>query len=349
MPSFSIFSLRGHQVNGRRWFGLLHPVAWGMLLGVWSAAVPGAIAQEAILDEQVEFQPAQDAYTFTAEAGQGIIIEMVSEEFDPFITLLNPAGDILEQNDDYNDTLQASIVLEIPETGDYTVLAGSYYGQFGGNYRISVKPATDFQLVYDRALELMQSQDYGQAAEAYEAATVLVPNDPNSYLGRADALLRHQALLLGESFGGPNDLPPEIRVDIVANYEKAAQFYRANGNGDFAALILEQAEFVRTGEDPGALPPGEAIPDELIPDQVTLDEATPGDVTPDGATPGGVTLDELIPGGATPDEVTLDEAIPDEGTPGGATPDEPIPDEAIPDGAIPDEAIPGGAILDGAN
>ena len=114
-----------------------------------------------------------------------------------------------------------------------------------------MKLATDFQQVYDRALELMQSEDYGEAAEAYEAATVLMPNDPNSYLGRADALLRQQALLLGEEFSGPDDLAPELRADIVENYEKAAQLYMATGERDFAALILEQAEFIRTGEEPG--------------------------------------------------------------------------------------------------
>ncbi|MEA5462496.1 PPC domain-containing protein [Leptothoe sp. PORK10 BA2] len=253
----SLRGLKGRQVNHQRrgLFGLSQGFArhgaWGMALALWAAVAPAATAQQAILDQQVEFQPTQDTYTFTAEAGQAVIIEMVSEEFDTFITLLNPAGEILDQNDDYNGTPQATIVLELPEAGEYTVLAGSFYGQMGGNYRVSVKPATDFQLVYDRALELMQSEDYGEAAEAYEAATALVPNDPNSYLGRADALLRHQALLLGESFGGPNDLPPEVREDIVENYEKAAQFYRANGNEDFAALILEQAEFIRTGEDPG--------------------------------------------------------------------------------------------------
>ncbi len=255
MPSFSMLSLIGCQVNNRplRWLGgsyLSQLITWGTALALLAAAATPAMA-DAILEEEVEFQPTQDTYTFAAEAGQAIIIEMVSEEFDTFITLLNPAGDILEQNDDYNGTPQATIVIELPETGEYTILAGSFYGQLGGNYRVSVKPATDFQQVYDRALELMQSEDYGEAAEAYEAATVLMPNDPNSYLGRADALLRQQALLLGEEFSGPDDLAPELRADIVENYEKAAQLYTANGEGDFAALILEQAEFIRTGEEPG--------------------------------------------------------------------------------------------------
>ncbi|MEM9266055.1 MAG: PPC domain-containing protein [Cyanobacteria bacterium P01_F01_bin.13] len=239
-------SLRGDQTGGLS--GLVQRMLWGAALAVWASATP-ATAQT-ILDEQVEFQPQQDTYTFTAEAGQAVIIEMISEEFDTFITLLNPAGEVLEQNDDYNGSPHATIVAELVEAGEYTLLAGSFYGQLGGNYRVSVKPATDHQLVYDRALELMQSEDYGEAAEAYKAATVLVPNDPNSYLGRADALLRQQALLLGESFSGPDDLPPEIREDIVENYEKAAQLFAAAGERDFSSLILEQAEFIRTGQTP---------------------------------------------------------------------------------------------------
>ncbi len=245
MPSFSIHSLRGDQTGGLR---LLRPVVWGGVLALWATATP-ANAQ-ALLDEQVEFQPQQDSYTFTADAGEAVIIEMVSEEFDTFITLLSPSGEILEQNDDYNGAPHATIVTELPTDGEYTLLAGSFYGQMGGNYRISVKPASDYQLVYDRALELMQSDDYGEAAEAYKAAIILMPNDPNSYLGRADALLRQQAILMGESFTGPDDLPTDIRDDIVENYETAAQLFGAAGQGDFASLILEQAEFIRTGQTP---------------------------------------------------------------------------------------------------
>lgn len=251
MPSFSIFSLMGCQTRyGFSRSTHLAQLIAALTLGaaLTTSALP-ATAQT-ILDEEVEFQPQQDTYTFTGDAGQTIIIEMVSEEFDTFITLLNPAGEILEQNDDYNGTSQATIVTELPESGEYTILAGSFYGQLGGNYRVSVNSATDYQLVYDRALELMQSEDYGEAAEAYSAAIVLEPNDPDAYLGRADALLRQQAFLLGEAFSGPDDLSADIRADIVENYEKAAQLYTANGAEDFASLIREQAEFVRSGQVP---------------------------------------------------------------------------------------------------
>lgn len=247
MSGFSIVSLMGWSTN-RRVSGLFSGLFYiGTALAL-AAAMPAAA--QSILEEQLEFQPRQNSHTFTAEAGQAVIIEMVSEEFDTFITLLTPAGDVLEQNDDYDGLPHATIVAELPESGEYTLLAGSFYGQIGGDYQVSVKPATDYQQVYDRALELMQSEDYGEAAEAYNAALVLVPDQPNAYLGRADALLRQQALLLGEDFEGPDDLPADIRADIVQNYETAAQLFTANGQGDFAELILEQAEFIRSGQEP---------------------------------------------------------------------------------------------------
>ena len=245
---FSLYmpSVRCGRVNN--WFrGMSRYLPWGMV-ALLTTAMPAAA--QTILDEEFEFKPQQDSYTFTGQAGQPVIIQMVSEEFDTFVTLLNPAGEILEQNDDYNRLSQATIVVQLPEDGEYTILAGSFYGQLGGNYRLSVNPATDFQLVYDRAIDLMLSEDYGEAAEAYSAAIILQPNDPNSYLGKADALLRQQAFLLGEAFGGPNDLPEDLREDIVENYQKAAQLFAVTGQREFSALILEQAEFVRTGEDP---------------------------------------------------------------------------------------------------
>ncbi|MEM1251234.1 MAG: PPC domain-containing protein [Cyanobacteria bacterium P01_H01_bin.21] len=245
MPS--LLSLMGCQRYAWLRRGCAQLVSVGAALALW-AATP--VLAQPLLEEEVEFQPRQDTHTFTADAGETVIIEMISEEFDTFVTLLNPAGEVLEQNDDYNGLPQATIVAELPESGEYTILAGSFYGQVGGNYRVSVKPATDYQQVYDRALELMQSEDYSEAAEAYIAAIVLEPEEPNAYLGKADALLRQQALLLGEAFSGPDDLPSELRTEIVESYERAAQLYAANGQGEFASLILEQAEFVRTGQTP---------------------------------------------------------------------------------------------------
>lgn len=237
MSNFSMFSLIGSRK-------LTTPlIAIALVLG---AILPAAA--QSLLEEQLEFEPQQNTHTFTGESGQAVIIEMVSEDFDTFITLLTPAGEILEQNDDYDGIPHATIVTELPETGEYTVLAGSFYGQVGGSYQLTVKSATDYQRVYDRALELMQSEDFSEAAEAFSAAIVLTPDQPNAYLGRADALLRQQALLLGDSLEGPNNLPADLRDDVVENYETAAQLLRASGQADAAAFIQEQADFIRSGE-----------------------------------------------------------------------------------------------------
>ncbi|NEP63437.1 MAG: hypothetical protein F6K31_42155, partial [Symploca sp. SIO2G7] len=205
MPGFSIFSLIGCRVGC--W--PLQRVEVAFIASVLGAALGAAmpVMAQSILEEQLEFQPQRNAHTFTGEAGQAVVIEMVSEEFDTFITLVTPAGEVLEQNDDYDGLPHATIVAKLPETGEYTLLAGSFYGQVGGDYRLTVKAATDFQQVYDRALELMQSEGFSEAAESFSAAIVLMPNLPNAYLGRADALLRQQALILGETLEGPDNLP----------------------------------------------------------------------------------------------------------------------------------------------
>ena len=240
MANVSRFSLIGPHPK-RVWTAPL--IAIALTLG---AVIP--TAAQPLLEEQLEFEPQQNPHTFNGEAGQAVIIEMVSEDFDTFITLLTPAGEILEQNDDYDGIPHATIVAELPETGEYTVLAGSFYGQIGGSYQLTVQTATDYQQVYDRALELMQSEDFSEAAEAFSAAVILSPDQPNAYLGRADALLRQQALLLGDSLEGPNNLPAELRDDVVENYETAAQLLRASGQADAAAFIQEQADFIRSGE-----------------------------------------------------------------------------------------------------
>ena len=228
---------------------MLKPTAFFSLGCCVASLLLGGTAQaQSILNEEVTFEPRQDTYTFTAEAGDTVIIRMSSEEFDTFLSLIDPAGQVLEQNDDYDGNPNATIVNSLPTDGEYTVLAGSFYGQLGGTYQLTIETATDYQQVYDRALELMQSEDYGQAAEAYNAASALRPDEAKVYLGQADALLRQAALNLGEDFAGPNSLPSAVRERVIQNYETAARLFNQQGDPAFATLILRQAEFIRSGE-----------------------------------------------------------------------------------------------------
>ncbi|MEO1403019.1 MAG: tetratricopeptide repeat protein [Cyanobacteria bacterium J06635_1] len=222
----------------------------GLSTLLFSAAgllVSAPVLAQNIVEQQGTLAPMRDEYAFSGDAGDSFTIELSSEEFDTVLFLVGPDGAELDMNDDYGGTLNSTIVTTLPADGEYKAVASSFSGQ-GGSYDLTIRPATEYELVYDRAIELMTSEDFGEAIEAYTAAIALDPNDPSAYLGRADAHWGRVYLAEGENFKGPESLTPEDKEAILADYDKAADLYEARGDADIATAIREQAQALRTGE-----------------------------------------------------------------------------------------------------
>jgi Trypsin-like peptidase domain/Bacterial pre-peptidase C-terminal domain len=80
-----------------------------------------------------------DAYTFEGKAGQQVAIEMSSGDIDPYLILLSPNGAEVAQDDDSGGDKNARIVVQLPESGTYTLIANSYAGGESGAYSVAVK------------------------------------------------------------------------------------------------------------------------------------------------------------------------------------------------------------------
>ena len=80
----------------------------------------------------------QDTYVFDGRAGQSVNVEMTSSDFDTYVALVTPGGDIIE-NDDFEGSTSRSVVeLNLTETGRYRVTARSYAHAEIGTYRLTV-------------------------------------------------------------------------------------------------------------------------------------------------------------------------------------------------------------------
>ncbi len=89
-------------------------------------------------DQTLDTGEYQDTYVFDGLAGQRVHVEMTSSDFDTFVGLLTPSGDLIE-NDDFEGSTSRSVVeLDLTETGRYRVVATSYAAAEAGRYRVTV-------------------------------------------------------------------------------------------------------------------------------------------------------------------------------------------------------------------
>ncbi|HWQ32963.1 MAG TPA: BACON domain-containing carbohydrate-binding protein [Blastocatellia bacterium] len=84
-----------------------------------------------------------DLWYFTASAGQQVAIQLNSSEFDAYVTLIGPDGDIVEEDDDGGGGTNARIpmtsgFLTLPKDGTYIIEASSSFTNELGKYTLSL-------------------------------------------------------------------------------------------------------------------------------------------------------------------------------------------------------------------
>jgi hypothetical protein len=80
-----------------------------------------------------------DDYTFDAQAGQSIVIDMRSDEFDTYLALVSPSGEMWENDDHQGDTSWSHIEATADVDGTYTIGATSYAPGETGEYDIQLQ------------------------------------------------------------------------------------------------------------------------------------------------------------------------------------------------------------------
>jgi S1-C subfamily serine protease len=105
----------------------------GFILNEQGRLGPGS----SILPEDGSFY---QEHTFYGTAGQRVTITMESNEFDTYLILLGPNGELIDQNDDAGpNTLNSRIVTTLPRTGTYRILANSFDNTGRGRYTLTVR------------------------------------------------------------------------------------------------------------------------------------------------------------------------------------------------------------------
>jgi hypothetical protein len=78
-------------------------------------------------------------YTVTLKKGQSYQIDHMSKDFDCYLYLYSPTGQLLAQDDDGGEGLNSRIVHRAEADGDYVIVATSLGGRSTGAYQFSVR------------------------------------------------------------------------------------------------------------------------------------------------------------------------------------------------------------------
>jgi len=80
-----------------------------------------------------------EEFLFDGNAGQQVTIALDSREFDPFVILVGPDGEVLDSNDDVSQSsYNAGLSVTLPVTGRYRVLANSFDASGSGRFSLRV-------------------------------------------------------------------------------------------------------------------------------------------------------------------------------------------------------------------
>lgn len=135
--------------------------------------ISGQIAYGDSVESSLGGDVQQAEYTFEGRAGDTVTITLSSDDFDPFLILLDPNGDEIAVDDDGAGALNSRISdFQLPTNGTYTIIASSYEYQFGGG------ASGDFVLELEGETGGIVTVDEGEIAFGQEVSGALTPDVP---------------------------------------------------------------------------------------------------------------------------------------------------------------------------
>lgn len=185
-------------------------ICTGLLLAIINTCldVP-AIADEHVGSLDAATSPTIDGYRFAVFElvvgdSKEVTIELESSDFDTYLTVIPPEGQILD-NDDH-DRRQSMIRLSNPARGNWYIVVSSFKPGEVGEYRLSVGAADQLSKVPHEVLsDDLKQRAFDRAGRARERDQSI-----------RDQLARERRDILGQSLGLPS-----IRREIRKRIEKA--------------------------------------------------------------------------------------------------------------------------------
>ncbi len=175
---------------------------------------PGSLDSNDALSSEQQFQ---DSYSFNASSGDNIVIDLSAADFDTYLRLQTPGGDVIE-NDDYDGSTDQSLLqLNLQESGRYRIIVSSYSSGETGAYQLAIRSGDDSASRLDAATTISGEQIYGIFVGIAD-----YPGSENDLeLTDQDAIRARDALIEGAGMN-PNNAYTLINSDATNSSFRAA-------------------------------------------------------------------------------------------------------------------------------
>lgn len=206
---------------------------------------------ETVEDELTTETPALE-FTFTGAEGDSVVITLISDDFDTYLTLLDADGNEVAYDDDSAGSLDSRIgPFTLPADGDYTIVAQSYAYRNGsgagtGDFSLTLDTFETEMIEYGETVEgtlTTTAPDAFFSFTASEGDTVLIrqsSDDFDSYLTLTDPD-GYQLITNDDGGGNLNSLIGPYTLPQDGTYLITASSLSGSSAGDFV-LSLERAE-----------------------------------------------------------------------------------------------------------
>lgn len=247
---------------------------WALIL--WALGASYAQAQESIsAGDEIRGQANGSVreYVLRANAGDIFIISLLSEDFDPYLTIRNPSGRVIAEDDDGGFGLDARLRFVAPADGGYSVLVGAAFGE---------PPSGDFTLRISavdtpRAVRIGDDNILIQAGEPFSAALFTFDAEAGQIISLGATSLGDDdiAIILygpdgvvvaedDDSGGGLN--PLLVAQNLPTSGVYSAEIYEIYGNNFTADIVisLTEARFLSLDEAGRVIEMGADAPPQLL-------------------------------------------------------------------------------------
>ncbi|KPQ32593.1 MAG: Tetratricopeptide repeat, partial [Phormidium sp. OSCR] len=170
-----------------------------------------------------------NVYPFEGIEGQTLVIDLISDDFDAHLFLASASDEVvLIAQDSYGgENTNARIVVVLPRTGSYNIVATSAQGQEIGNYRLTAQTATSSDIEQAELLEEANRLNQ-QVIRLYEEGRY-----------QEAILLVQQALEIRETALG------ESHPDVATSLNNLALLYYSQGNYNAAEPLYRRSLDIR--------------------------------------------------------------------------------------------------------